>query len=186
MFDMSEQRVALTLYTDAFVVRGSILTRQRRITDVLNRSEDAFLVVSDVQMDEFGARTQTLHADFAQVSLDAVLFAVAETSVTTVPELLTPKIPEMALVSVPPFKVIGRIHLLPERTLPEALTELAGRFVPVTEATFWSDVVGEARQSAEMVAVNHARAQILAPFREADPWAGLDRGAAHGREPSQG
>ena len=26
-----------------------------------------------------------------------------------------------------------------------------------------------------MLAVNHARAQILAPHREVDPWAGLDR-----------
>jgi hypothetical protein len=26
-----------------------------------------------------------------------------------------------------------------------------------------------------MVAINHARAQILAPHRETDPWAGLDR-----------
>jgi hypothetical protein len=26
-----------------------------------------------------------------------------------------------------------------------------------------------------MVAINHRRAQILAPHREVDPWAGLDR-----------
>jgi hypothetical protein len=29
-----------------------------------------------------------------------------------------------------------------------------------------------------MVAINHSRAQILAPHREVDPWAGLDRAAA--------
>ena len=28
-----------------------------------------------------------------------------------------------------------------------------------------------------MVAINHSRAQILAPHREVDPWAGLDRAA---------
>ena len=50
----------------------------------------------------------------------------------------------------------------------------------MTDATYWSDTVGEARQSAPMVAVNHSRAQILAPHREVDPWAGLDRSAAAG------
>ena len=56
-----------------------------------------------------------------------------------------------------------------------ALRELRGRFVPVTEATFWSETVGEARTSAPLVAFNHQRAQILAPHREVDPWAGIDR-----------
>jgi hypothetical protein len=80
------------------------------------------------------------------------------------------------MISIPPFRITGRIHLLPERDLREALSELTGRFLPVTDATYWSDTVGEARNTAPMVAVNHARAQILAPHREADPWAGLDRG----------
>lgn len=179
MFGLETQSVALTLYTDAFVVRGTVLTSQRRISDVLNHSDHDFLVVADVVMDEFGTRAETIRADYAQVNLGAVLFAVADTGVTPSPELRTPKIPEMALISVPPFKVTGRIHLLPERDLREALTELTGRFIPVTDATYWSDVVGEARHAAPMLAVNHARAQILAPFRESDPWAGLDRGAVH-------
>jgi hypothetical protein len=44
----------------------------------------------------------------------------------------------------------------------------------VTDATYWSDSLGEGRQTAPIVAVNHARAQILAPHRVVDPWAGLD------------
>jgi hypothetical protein len=133
-----------------------------------------------VLLDEYGSRTVAERADFAQVNLDAVLFAVAEDAVEAVPELRTPKVPEQALISIPPFKVIGRIHLLPERDLRNALEELTGRFLPVTEATYWSETAGEARTSAPMVAVNHARAQILAPHREVDPWEGLDRGAAAG------
>jgi hypothetical protein len=45
----------------------------------------------------------------------------------------------------------------------------------VTDAVYWSDSAGEARQTAAVVAINHRRAQILAPHREVDPWAGLDR-----------
>lgn len=175
--------VQLTLYTDAFVIRGTIRTRQARITDILNGADEEFLVLSDAFIDEYGTRSIALRTEFAQVNLNAVLFAVADTTVEARPDLRTPKVPEQALISIPPFRVTGRIHLMPERDLREALSELTGRFIPVTEATYWSDTVGEARATAPMVAVNHQRAQILAPHREADPWAGLDRG---GEGPSGG
>lgn len=165
--------VSLTLYTDAFVVRGTMLTRQRRVSDILNLAEDRFIVLSDVTTDEFGTRGETIRADFAQINLTAVLFAVAEAKLETPAELRTPKVAEQALISVPPFKVTGSIYLMPGHNLREALSELTGKFVPVTSATYWSDVLGEARQTAELVAVNHERAQILAPHMIVDPWADL-------------
>jgi hypothetical protein len=168
--------VTLSLYTDAFVIRGSVVTRQRRVTDILNQAEDRFLVLSDVTSDEFGSRGETIRAEFAQINLASVLFAVADTPVETPPELRTPKVPEEALISIPPFKVTGQIHLMPEHSLREALTELTGNFLPVTGAAFWSDKLGEARQTAELVAVNHERAQIMAPHTFVDPWADV-RGA---------
>jgi len=109
-----------------------------------------------------------------------VLFAVADTTVEARADLRTPKVSEQALISIPPFSVTGRVHLLPERDLREALSELVGRFIPVTDATYWSDSVGEARQTAPMVAINHHRAQIFAPHRDVDPWAGLDRSGEGG------
>jgi hypothetical protein len=172
------QAVALTLYTDAFVIRGHLATRQRRITDMLNLADDRFLVLSDVQSDEFGSHGETIRAEFAQVNLASVLFAVADTPVDPAPELRTPKIAEQAMISVPPFKVTGRIHLLPERSLRDALSELTGHFLPITDAAYWSDTLGEARATAPLVAVNHERAQILAPHQYVDPWAGLDRPAS--------
>jgi hypothetical protein len=165
--------VALTIYTDAFVIRGSIMTRHRRVTDILNQADEPFLVLSDVTIDEFGARAQTQRAEHAQVNLGAVLFAVGDTEVEALPELRTPKVSETAMISVPPFKITGRIHLLPNANIDEALRELTGKFIPATDATYWSDVVGEPRTKVAVVAFNHSRAQILAPHREVDPWAGL-------------
>ena len=167
--------VAVTLYTDAFVIKGTIRTRQSRITDVLNQGDEEFLVLTDAVIDEYGVRDTPVRSEYAQVNLAAVLFAVVDTPVEPRPDLRTPKVPEQALISIPPFRVVGRVHLLPERDLREALSELTGRFIPVTDATFWSDSVGEARQTAPMVAINHHRAQILAPYREIDVWGGLDR-----------
>ena len=163
--------VSLTLYTDAFIIRGSVVTRHRRVTDILNMADDGFLVLSDVTSDEFGTRGETIRAEYAQINLAAVLFAVADTKVETSPELRTPKVSEEAMISVPPFKVTGSIYLMQGHGLREGLTELSGNFVPVTSAAYWSDVLGEARQTAEIVAVNHSRAQILAPHRVVDPWA---------------
>lgn len=170
--------VSLTLYTDAFVIRGQIRTRQRRLTDILNSAEDPFLVISDAITDEYGSHGLAVKTDFAQVNLSAVLFAVADDTIEARPDLRTPKVPEMALISIPPFKITGRIHLLPERDLREALSELTGAFIPVTDVTYWSDTVGEARATAPMIAFNHNRAQILAPHTAVDPWSGLDRGGA--------
>jgi hypothetical protein len=175
--------VDLTLYTDAFVVRGKIRTRQRRLTDILNLADDPFLVISEATTDEYGSHGIAARTDFAQVNLGAVLFAVADGPIEARPDLRTPKVPEMALISIPPFKITGRIHLMPERDLHEALTELTGAFIPVTDATYWSDTVGEARATAPMVAFNHNRAQILAPHQAVDPWSGLDRSGQGGAAP---
>jgi len=189
MFDLiggEPTLVPLTLYTDSFVIRGQIRSRQGRVTDILNDADDNFLVLSDVLTDEYGSRSVAGRSEYAQVNLDAVLFAVADTTVEARQDLRTPKVPEQALISIPPFSILGRIHILPERDLREALGELTGRFLPVTDATFWSDTIGEARQTAVMVAINHHRAQILAPHREVDPWAGLDRSGESGGPPSSG
>lgn len=166
---------SITLVTDAFVVRGTIHTRHRRITDMLNTAEHDFLVLERATFDEFGSTGVAIQTDFAQVNLGAVLFGVADEPVEVTPELRVPKVSERALISVPPFTITGHIHLMPGRDLHQALDELMGRFIPVTDAVYWSDRVGEARTAALIVAVNHNRAQILAPHREVDPWAGLDR-----------
>jgi hypothetical protein len=172
-FGAAQRSVQLTLYTDAFIIRGTIETRQRRITDMLNDASDPFLVMADVTVDEFGPHGGTTTADHAQINLASALFAVAENAIEPVPELRTTKVPAAAMIAIPPFRVTGSIHLLPERNLSVALSELHGAFLPVTDATYWSDSLGEARTTVALVAVNHARAQILAPHHEVDPWAGL-------------
>jgi hypothetical protein len=182
MFDeaVTGGEVPLTLYTDAFVIRGMIRTRQRRVTDILNMAEDSFLVVSAATIDEYGSKGIASRSDYAQVNLSTVLFAVSDETIESRPDLTTPKVPEMAMITIPPFRITGRIHLLPQRELREALTELTGAFIPVTDAAYWSDTVGEARTTAHVLAFNHNRAHILAPHTEVDPWHGLDRSAAAG------
>ena len=178
-------RVELTLYTDALITHGKVRTRQHRVTDILNLAEQPFLILEEVVVEEYGDRGQPIRADFAQINLDSVLFAVANEPVEPSMELRTPKQPAPAIVSVPPFRITGTIHLMAgEATIREALSELDARFIPVTDATFWSDHLGEGRQSAVIIAVNHRRTQILAQHQEIDPWAGLGGSASGpGTEP---
>ena len=167
-------RVELTLYTDSLITRGWVRTRQHRVTDILNLAEQPFLILEDVTVDEMGDRGQPIRADVAQINLASVLFAVADAPVEPSPELRTPKRAAEAIVSVPPFRITGTIHLMQgEMSLREALSELASPFLPVTNATYWSDRLGEARRTALLVAVNQRRTQILAQHKEVDPWAGL-------------
>ena len=183
MFGAEEQKVALTLHTDAYVIHGQVVSRQRRVTDVLNDTDRDFLVLTDVVLDEYGAHGGTSKADFAQVNLASVLFAISEAAAESYAELRTPKVQEEALISIPPFKITGQIHLMPNSNLRDALGQLTGRFVPVTDATYWSDSLGEARTSSPLVAFNRSRAQILAPHRAVDPWEGI-QGGAPGRSES--
>jgi hypothetical protein len=162
-------RVELTLYTDALITHGHVRTRLHRVTDILNLSETPFLVLEDVTVTELDGSGEAVWAGFAQVNLDAVLFAVADTPVEPSPELRAPKNPEQVLVSVPPFRVTGNIHVLPSAIdLREALTELTGRFLPVTDATYSATRMGVGERQALMLAVNHRRAQILAQYGHAE------------------
>ena len=170
-------KLRLAMYTDAHVIRGHVETRLRRITDVLNQAEHDFIVVSDASLEEFGAGEQApTTADFAQVNLSSLLFAVSDTVVEAVPELRLVKSSANALIVVPPFKIVGRIHVLPEVGLREALAELTGHFVPVTDATYWSDRLQLPKTDTSFLAFNHARAQVLASLGDHPPRNGAAAG----------
>ena len=187
------ERVELTLYTDALIVQGAIRTRQHRISDILNLTETPFLVLENVTVTDLQGHTEPIQTDVAQINLDAVLFAVVNTRVDPSPELRSPKLQREALISIPPFRVTGTLHLLAgAANLREALTDLTGRFLPVTDARFEASSLRRGPEEAVMVAVNHQRAQILARYAQpedrpvdlprglesADPWAGSGPGAA--------
>ena len=105
-------RVELRLYTDALITHGKVRTRQHRVTDILNLADTPFLILEDVTVEEYGDRGTPIRADFAQINLDSVLFAVANEPVEPSMELRTPKHPAPAIVSVPPFRITGTIHLM--------------------------------------------------------------------------
>jgi hypothetical protein len=158
--------VSLTLFTDALEINGTIRTRHRRVTDILNQAEHPYLVLSGVTMRRLSGGGSPVESEHAQVNLAAVLFAVADDPVEIRPELRMPKMPERALISIPPFEISGTIHLLPTGDLREALQELSSGFLPVTEATYGSETLRLPPRHVLLAAVNQRRAQILASIRD--------------------
>jgi len=164
-------RSELVLYTDSLIARGTVRTRQHRVTDILNLADDPFLILEDVTVDEYGGHGQPLRAAYAQINLDTVLFAVANTPVEPIPDC---DAQDAGAGDHRGPAVPGHRHRPPaaHRRQPAGGADRADRTVlPVTDATFWSDhVAGRARPPR--AGVNHRRAQILAPHKEVDPWAG--------------
>ena len=160
----------VTLYTDALITHGFVRTRQHRVTDILNLAEDPFLILEDVTVEEFGQHGEPIMADFAQINLDAVLFAVATTPVEPVAGAADPEVPRRRRSSRSRRSGSpGRCTCCPsEGNLRAALSELQGRFLPITDATYWSDHVGEPRQ--------HGGARRREPPASADPRAAQARG----------
>src|ERR1700690_539240 len=130
--------VPMTLYTEQYVVRGVIETREHRVTDILNEAEQPFLVLEAVSLEELGFSDVPTRAEFAQVSLGSILFAVSLQAVEPARGPRTLKVGPRAFVSIPPFRVIGTVHLLPERNLRDSLADPRTPFIPVTDAVFWS------------------------------------------------
>ena len=182
--DREPTRMDVRLYTDSYVVRGSISTYQRRLSDLLNAADPDFLVVEDVALEEFRTGDLIRKAPFAQINLNTVIFAVSEHAVESKPEFRIPKVREKALVIVPPFRLTGHIHLPQQAELRSALMGLTGRFLPVTEVTYWSETLREPRTDADMVAVNHARAQIFAPYEEPNVWRDVNSETERAEEPA--
>lgn len=158
----------LTLVTDSHIVRGTFPSRLSRLTDILNQAEHDFIVLRDAALEELGQGGVAARAKFAQVNLNSLLFGVADAAVAPKPEMRLAKSPEEALIVLPPFKLLGRIHIMSGSDLYAALTEMTGRFIPLTETSYWSDTLNVPRTSATMVAFNHSRAHILAQLQEAE------------------
>jgi hypothetical protein len=154
------QELPLTLVTDKLVIQGTILTRVRRLTDLVNEPDTTSLVLQDVAFMEVGSRRVVASGAAAQVRLSDVLFVHAAESAEPASKMRMPKVPVKATLLLPPFTVEGTIHLPYESELRIALDAYGERFVPVTGAKYWAYGVAEAPNYVELLVVNHARAHV--------------------------
>jgi hypothetical protein len=154
---LSMQLIVATL---GLLIQGTLKTRLRRLTDVLNEPTAEHLILFDATFMEFGSRRAAAGPGTAQVQLDDVLFAHTIGPTESGAELRVPKQPIRAVLIASPFTIEGEVHLAYEAELHQALDALAGRFVPVTKARYWAYGVAESPNEVDLLAVNHSRAHI--------------------------
>ncbi|HEX5451359.1 MAG TPA: hypothetical protein VFW86_03135 [Candidatus Limnocylindrales bacterium] len=162
--------LAVTLYTDSTIVQGTARTLHRRLSDLLNTQDGGLIVLESAKLQVYGTRGGAQSAQFAQVNLGALLFTVSDEAVEPTPEMRMPKVGRQALIALPPFWILGRLHLTASENEREALEELRGSFLPLTDATYWSESLKVERTAASLVIFNRARAQILEPHGEEASW----------------
>jgi hypothetical protein len=154
------QELPLTLMTDKLVIQGTVFTRVKRLTDIVNEPDAVHLVLQDVSFMELGSRRVVAQGAFAQVRLTDVLFVHANTSTESTSTMRMPKEPVKATILMPPFTVEGTIHLPYEDELKIALDSYGDRFVPVTGAKYWAYSVAESPNYVDLLVLNHARAHV--------------------------
>jgi hypothetical protein len=152
----------LTVATSKLIINGTLQTRRRRLSDVLNEADTDHLVLFDTTFVDAGSGRVLAGPATAQIQLDDVLFVHTSDVTESGQEVRTPKRPIEAVLVAPPYVIAGDIHLPFESELSQAVDALTGRFVPVTRARYWTDDEASATH-VDLLVVNHARAHVAVP-----------------------
>jgi hypothetical protein len=149
----------LTIMTSRLVIEGTILTRVRRLVDLVNEAGAAHLIVHDATFMDLVSGSVLFRAAYAQLWLDDMLLLHTRDPVESEGQR-TPKQPTPATLIVAPFVIEGTIHLPFENELRMALDAYSDRFVAVTDARYWLNTEPDSPISADLVVVNHHRAHV--------------------------
>jgi hypothetical protein len=157
------QSLPVTIVTADSVIQGTVQTRLRRLTDVVNQPDAEHLILFDATFMDVGSRRVVADAGVAQVQLADVLFMHTSGPTESGTEEKTAKRAVRATLIAPPFTIEGQIHLPLESELRQALDAYGERFVPVTSARYWAYGVAESRNAVDLLVVNRARAHVAIP-----------------------
>ena len=91
---IAAQPLEMTLYTDSFIIRGTIQTRYKRVTDVLSDPEHHFLVLTDAMVDEYGSRELATGPSLPRSTWPPSCSPSRTSTSSPTPELRTIKVPE--------------------------------------------------------------------------------------------
>jgi hypothetical protein len=178
------QSLPLTVVTPNLIIQGSLRTRLRRLTDVMNEPDVDHLVLFDVTFLEVGSRRVVASSSVSQIQLADMLFVHASGPTEASEEMRTAKQPTRAILLAPPFTVEGQIHLPMEEELGQAVDSLSGRFIALTSAKYWAYGVAESPNLVNLLVVNRARAHVAIPV--GTEWRGAalpDVGSRGGQNP---
>jgi hypothetical protein len=156
------------IYTDGLYVHGTLAGPFKRVTDLINRRDEEYLLVYEASITPVGQAasprklaTPVLvgrgHVHIVASSPGTRVEAQAE----TVPrEFHVPKTPVPCFALTDTFSVYGTAHLLQGSTL-DSFLRVGDTFVPVTGATIYLNSMPGTPWQRELVVLNKAKVQVM-------------------------
>lgn len=143
------REVEVEMYTTAYRVTGRLPTRFERVADILNQATATHLSLSQATLAEHAAGGLVSTPQLL-VSVDEILVMVARgTAPTGSSDMRVAKRPVRAQLGIPPFRLVGTIHV-PQGSRPiDGLLNAVDRFLPMTDATIAGPVGRPAAGDAE-------------------------------------
>jgi hypothetical protein len=142
------------------IVQGTILTRVKRLTDLVNEADLSQLILQNARFMELGSRQVIAEGQAVHVPVGEILFIHASSPTESDAAMRIPKQPIPATLLLPPFTIEGTIYLAYESELRIALSAHMDRFMAVTNARYWTDGQAESPRTVDLMAVQHAKAHI--------------------------
>jgi hypothetical protein len=169
------EAVAVEIYTSAYRITGMIHTPFRRVAEILNQLPAAHVTIEEASIAEHAAPESATRAATAHVAVDEILVMVAP-DVAGQPraEMRIQKEPATAVLSMPPLRLAGTVHV-PVGSRPiDGFLNVADRFVPMTDVRLTSAAHPDLDCEVPILAVRRDRAQVMVLTDGAEAEAGGD------------
>lgn len=174
----SVESVSVEIYTSAYRITGTIHTPFRRVAEILNQLPSAHVTIEEASITEHAAPESTSRAGTAHVAVDEILAMIApDLAGQPRAEMRIQKAPATAVLSMPPLRLSGTVHV-PVGSRPiDGFLNVGERFVPMTDVHVTSAAYPELDREVPILAVRRDRAQVMVLTDGAAGAAGADEEA---------
>lgn len=156
------QAVRVEIYTSAYRIDGTIHTPFRRVAEILNQLPSGHVAIDDATIDEFAAAEASAPVPSALVAVDEILIMVAAgLGGEARAEMRIQKQPARAVLSIPPLRLEGTVHVPVGSRAVDGLLNVADRFLPMTDVRLSSGAHPSLDREVPILAVRRDRAQVI-------------------------
>jgi hypothetical protein len=154
-------QVQVELYTSGFRVSGHMMTRFRRVADILNLGGSTHLIVEQATVAEYADPGAARGGQSVMVAVDSVLFGIsAGGNDAPTDDLVVQKRPVSIQVAFPPFWLTGTVHV-PHGSQAMDVLNVADPFLPLTDVAVTSAQYPAMNGDAPILAVQRSLAQVM-------------------------
>ena len=156
------ESVPVEIYTSAYRISGTIHTPFRRVAEILNQLPSGHVTIDEASIAEHAAPEAVTRAGAAHVAVDEILIMVATgLSGQARGEMRIQKQPATALLSMPPLRLAGTVHVPVGSRAIDGFLNVGERFVPMTDVHLTSAAHPALDREIPILAVRRDRAQVM-------------------------